>query len=129
MRDAYAKVAEFHRACGLPIADTADCSDPALNDLRMDLIAEEARELLLALQADDPIAVADALADLAYVTLGAALCFGIDLPAVFDEVHRSNMSKLGPDGKPVLNEYGKVTKGPNYSPADIESVLLNGVSC
>lgn len=67
--------------------------------------------------------LAKELADLEYVTCGAALEFGVDLDRVMQEVHRSNMSKLGSDGRPLYNDVGKVIKGPNYQEADIESVL------
>ena len=62
----------------------------------------------------DLLEVADALTDLLYVTYGAGHAFGIDLDKCFDEVQNSNMSKLGEDGKPIYNEFGKVMKGPNY---------------
>jgi predicted HAD superfamily Cof-like phosphohydrolase len=67
--------------------------------------------------------VAKELADLLYVTYGSGDTMDIPMDEVYREVHRSNMSKLGADGKPVRREDGKVLKGPNYSPADIESVL------
>ena len=62
----------------------------------------------------DLLEVADALTDLLYVTYGAGHAFGIDLDKCFEEVQKSNMSKLGEDGKPIYNEFGKVMKGPNY---------------
>lgn len=67
----------------------------------------------------DHIAFADALTDIEYVTLGAGHAVGVDLDVTFDEVQRSNMSKLGPDGKPMYREDGKVMKGPNYTPPDL----------
>lgn len=67
--------------------------------------------------------VADALGDLDYVIEGTRLEFGIDGAPIAAEIHRSNMSKLGLDGRPVLREDGKVTKGPSYSPPDIEACL------
>lgn len=88
--------------------------------LRHELIREELAELKQAHDKGDLIGIADALADLAYVVVGAAVAFGIPLDRVFDEVHRSNMSKLGEDGKPIYREDGKVLKGPNYTPPDIE---------
>lgn len=72
---------------------------------------------------DDHVEVADALADIVYVAYGTALTYGIDLDAVLQEVHRSNMSKLGPDGRPILREDGKVLKGPGYFPPAIGEVL------
>lgn len=67
--------------------------------------------------------VAKELADLLYVVYGSAYSMGIPIDEVFAEVHRSNMSKLGEDGKPIYREDGKVLKGKNFSPADIEKVL------
>ena len=67
-----------------------------------------------ALKDKDLKEVADALTDILYVTYGAGHAFGIDLDKCFDEVQRSNMSKLGEDGKPIYNEHGKVMKGPKY---------------
>ncbi|KZX72418.1 hypothetical protein A3714_16760, partial [Alcanivorax sp. HI0007] len=71
----------------------------------------------------DLVEVADALTDINYVTYGAGHTFGIDLNATCEEVHRSNMSKLGADGKPVKDERGKVLKGPAYSPPALAPVL------
>lgn len=101
--------------------------------LRMDLIAEEftevndevyyfdedvgAEELLPNIRKSD---LAKELADLLYVVYGAADCFDIDIDKVFKEVHKSNMSKLGDDGKPVYREDGKVMKGPNYQPVQLD---------
>lgn len=71
----------------------------------------------------DLVEVADALTDINYVAYGAGHCFGVDLDACMEEVQRSNMSKLGADGKPLYNEHGKVMKGPSYSPPDLVKVL------
>lgn len=68
---------------------------------------------------------ADALVDLLYVIYGACLEFGINADAVFDEVHQSNMSKLGADGKPIYREDGKVLKGPDFFEPNIWNVLVN----
>ena len=82
--------------------------------LRIDLIKEELKELTEAMKNNDLLEVADALTDILYVTYGAGHAFGIDLDKCFDEVQKSNMSKLGKDGKPIFNEFGKVMKGPDY---------------
>ena len=71
----------------------------------------------------DLLEVADALTDLLYVTYGAGHAFGIDLNKCFNEVQNSNMSKLGEDGKPIFNEFGKVMKGPNYFKPDLGKFL------
>ena len=82
--------------------------------LRYNLIKEELDEFEEALKDKNLKEVADALTDILYVTYGAGHAFGIDLDKCFDEVQRSNMSKLGEDGKPIYNEHGKVMKGPKY---------------
>ena len=69
------------------------------------------------------LALLKELADLRYVLEGAAVSFGLPIDAAFAEVHRSNMSKLGPDGKPIKDAGGKVLKGPNYSPADLTHLV------
>ena len=78
---------------------------------------------MTASQKEDLVAIADALADIVYVIYGTALTYGIDLDSVLREVHRSNMSKLGGDGKPLLRGDGKVIKSERYFPPDISSVL------
>jgi predicted HAD superfamily Cof-like phosphohydrolase len=122
--DIAAAVAEFHQAFGRPVRrqPSADV-DPALARLRVDLVQEEVGEFIAASEQGDLIGIADALADIVYVVYGTALTYGIDLDAVLREVHRSNMSKLDSDGKPVLRPDGKVLKSDRYSPPDIASVL------
>ena len=68
---------------------------------------------------NDLLEVADALTDILYVTYGAGHAFGIDLDKCFEEVQNSNMSKLGEDGKPIYNDFGKVMKGPKYFKPDL----------
>lgn len=102
--------------------------EPVLPDwntcaLRLDLINEEVRELEVALANENLVDIADALTDILYVVYGAGHAFGIDLDACFAEVHRSNMSKLGPNGEPLYREDGKVLKGPDYFDPDLESIL------
>ena len=80
-------------------------------------------ELKAAIKDNDITEIADALTDILYVTYGAGTAFGIDLDKCFEEVHDSNMSKLGPDGKPIYNESGKVMKGPNYFKPDLSKLL------
>jgi len=88
--------------------------------LRYNLIKEELDELYSAIKDKDIIEVADALTDLLYVVYGAGHSWGINLDKCFAEVQRSNMSKLGKDGKPIYNEHGKVMKGPNYSKPNLK---------
>jgi predicted HAD superfamily Cof-like phosphohydrolase len=87
------------------------------------LIAEELGELKEAIRDKDIVEVADALTDLLYVVYGAGHAFGIDLDKCFNEVHRSNMSKLGLDGKPIYREDGKVLKGQNYFDPDLITIV------
>ena len=71
----------------------------------------------------DIVEIADALTDILYVVYGAGHAFGIDLDECYAEVHRSNMSKLGEDGKPIYREDGKVLKGPNYFHPNLKDIL------
>ena len=94
-----------------------------IQKLRVDLIEEELDELQLGIDNQDIVEVADALTDLLYVIYGAGQAFGIDLDECFQEVHCSNMSKLGQDGRVIKREDGKVMKPNTYFPPDIASVL------
>jgi predicted HAD superfamily Cof-like phosphohydrolase len=122
--DIAAAVAEFHEAFNLPtrLRPGADI-DPALAGLRVALLEEEVSEFVSASERGDLVGIADALADIVYVIYGTALTYGIDLDPVLREVHRSNMSKLGNDGKPLIRADGKVLKSEQYFPPDIASVL------
>jgi|TARA_R110000744_G_scaffold247968_1_gene364411 predicted HAD superfamily Cof-like phosphohydrolase len=95
-------------------------------DLRLDLIEEELQELTTASYNEDMVEIADALTDILYVTYGMGAALGIDLDKCFKEVQRSNMSKLGADGKPIYREDGKVMKGPNYSPPNLQRMVMPG---
>ena len=110
-------VKKFHETYGLPVKETPDISDKKTNQLRINLLAEELDELKEALADGNIVEVLDALTDLQYVLDGAYLSFGLQalkMPA-FEEVQRSNMSKLDEDGKPIVREEdGKILKGPNY---------------
>jgi predicted HAD superfamily Cof-like phosphohydrolase len=120
------QVREFHETYGLPVKSAPDISDPKTNDLRINLLAEELDELKEALAASDIIEVLDALTDLQYVLDGAYLSFGLHhvKDAAFEEVQRSNMSKLGEDGKPIRRESdGKILKGPNFFEPDLSQFI------
>jgi predicted HAD superfamily Cof-like phosphohydrolase len=123
MSSNFKKVQEFHKAFGLnyPTVPTLDIPEE-LTILRAKLIDEEVKELKEGVANNDLFNVAKELADILYVVYGYADCLGIDLDVAFAEVHRSNMSKLGPDGKPIYREDGKILKGPNYSPADMNVI-------
>jgi predicted HAD superfamily Cof-like phosphohydrolase len=119
------QVGDFHRAYGLQVRDSPTVAVGADQvELRLALIEEEVGELAEAARAADLVGVADALADIVYVAYGTAHVYGIDLDAVLDEVHASNMTKLGADGKPIRRADGKVLKGPAYRPPNIADVLL-----
>ena len=107
-------VKKFMEVFGQEVKIKAEFPSEKIIKLRYSLIKEELDEFEEALKNKDLKEVADALTDILYVTYGAGHAFGIDLDKCFDEVQRSNMSKLGEDGKPIYNEHGKVMKGPKY---------------
>ena len=116
------QVQEFHEAFDLPVEDHQTTGSEQTKKLRMNLLQEELDELKDALENDDLQETLDALIDLQYVLDGAFLSFGLQnvKNAAFEEVHRSNMSKLGADGKPIRRpEDGKVLKGPDYFKPDL----------
>ena len=118
-------VKKFMQIFGQEIKDKAEFPKEKIVQLRYELIKEELEELNQAIKEKDIKEVADALADILYVTYGAGHAFGIDLDKCFNEVQQSNMSKLGSDGKPIYNESGKVMKGPNYFKPDLSKFLKN----
>lgn len=118
-------VGTFMETFGQEVKTKPEFPDDNTVALRIELIAEELNELFDACEQKDIVAVADALTDILYVTYGAGHSFGVDLDKCFTEVQRSNMSKLGKDGKPIYRDDGKVLKGPNYSEPDLKSVLLS----
>lgn len=130
----FQKVKEFHRAFGVPSAEKPTEPTEELMDLRAKLISEEFTEFLDAhyfLEYGDPVSefkpdlieIADAIGDMLYVIYGTADQYGLDADAIFAEVHRSNMSKLGEDGKPIYREDGKVLKGPNFEEPKLRAVI------
>lgn len=126
MIPASAMVTELHQTYGLPINTELTFDVPEdVRELRAKLLVEEVEEAVESIQENDVYNLAKELADVVYVAYGCAITYGINLDKVFNEVHRSNMSKLGEDGKPILREDGKVLKGPNYFAPDIKSLLEN----
>ena len=119
----FEKVGDFMEAFGQKVEVEPTWPDFDTRELRLDLISEEFGELGDAIENRDMIQIADALTDLLYVVYGAGHAFGIDLDECFQEVHASNMSKLGENGKPIHREDGKVMKGPGYFEPDLESIL------
>ena len=117
------KVKTFMSTYGQDVNEKASFPENKIVQLRIALIEEELNELKQAIKNNDIVEVADALTDILYVTYGAGHSFGIDLDKCFDEVQKSNMSKLGEDGKPIYNEAGKVMKGPSYFKPDLSKFL------
>ena len=119
-------VQDFHEAFGLGVnhEPIANLSEEKIQ-LRFNLMAEENEEYLEAAKNDDLIEVADALGDMLYILCGTILEHGMQykIEEVFEEIQRSNMSKLGGNGKPIFREDGKVMKGPNYFKPNIENIL------
>ena len=107
-------VKTFMKTFGQMVRTKPQFPEEKTMQLRYDLIKEELNELEQAMKTKDLKEVADALADILYVTYGAGYAYGINLDKCFKEVQRANMSKLGNDGKPIYNDRGKVMKGPNY---------------
>ena len=126
MRKSLLAVQEFHKAFGLGIATepTADLTSEKVA-LRYELMKEENEEYLEAAKAGNLVEVADALGDMLYILCGTIIEHGLQdkITEVFEEIQRSNMSKLGEDGKPLYREDGKVLKGPNFSSPDLAKVL------
>jgi len=119
-------VKEFHLAFGIGYSEIprGDLGE-SKNILRYNLMKEENEEYLEAVQNDDKVEIADALGDMLYILCGTIIEHGLQhkIEEVFDEIQRSNMSKLGEDGKPIYREDGKVMKGPNYFKPDFSVIL------
>lgn len=126
MKNKLKAVKKFHEAFGLGInhKPIAKLSEGKLK-LRFDLMAEENEEYLEAAKDDDLVEVADALGDMLYILCGTILEHGMQykIEEVFEEIQRSNMSKLGADGNPIYREDGKVMKGPNYFKPNISEII------
>lgn len=126
MKQKIGAVQQFHEAFKLGIKQepTANLGE-AKNKLRFNLMAEENEEYFEAAQNNDLVEVADALGDMLYILCGTILEHGMQykIEEVFNEIQRSNMSKLGADGKPIYREDGKVLKGPDYFKPNIKEIL------
>tara|TARA_B110001452_G_C14846879_1_gene295808 strand:+ start:98 stop:478 length:381 start_codon:yes stop_codon:yes gene_type:complete len=119
----FKKVKKFMEIFGQEVKTKAEFPNDKIIKLRYDLIEEELSELKTAIKEKNIAEVADALTDILYVTYGAGHAFGIDLNQCFDEVQKSNMSKLGENGKPIYNETGKVMKGPKYFKPNLKKFI------
>ena len=114
---------DFMSAFGQEVLTEPTLPEQNLAKLRLELIREEVEELNVGIEGMDIVEIADALTDILYVVYGAGHAFGIDLDECYQEVHRSNMSKLGADGKPIYREDGKILKGPNYFHPNLKDIL------
>ena len=123
-----AAVEKFHETYQLLSNDSPTVDVPvAIKTLRYELMKEENEEDKEAVANNDMVEVADALGDMLYILCGTIITHGMQhkIGEVFEEIQRSNMSKLGPDGKPIYREDGKVMKGPNYFKPDIAKILAD----
>jgi len=126
MKKQLSAVREFHEAFGLTLNETPTANlGENIHMLRYNLMKEENEEYLEAVQNNDTVEIADALGDMLYILCGTILSHGLQhkIEEVFDEIQRSNMSKLGRDGKPIYREDGKVMKGPDYFKPDFSAIL------
>ena len=127
IRDSIEAVTKFHESYGLGIEHTPKANLPKnISELRFNLMKEENEEYLQAAQAEDLIEIGDALGDMLYILCGTIIAHGFQdkIESIFDEIQRSNMSKLGADGKPIYRKDGKVMKGPNYFKPDLKKILV-----
>ena len=126
MQNKTSSVKKFHESFKIgynnsPVADLGK----EKHKLRFDLMAEENNEYLEAADSGDLVEVADALGDMLYILCGTIIEHGLQdkIDDVFNEIQRSNMSKLDEDGQPIFREDGKVLKGPNYFQPNISKIL------
>lgn len=125
MKKQLTAVKAFHEAFDVPILNQAQIPNKERAELRIKLLEEELDELKEAVAENDLTETADALVDLQYVLLGTLLEFGMQdkFESCFEEVHRSNMSKLDSNGKAIYREDGKVIKSERYSPPNLKPLL------
>ena len=126
MKNKLKAVQEFHKVFGLDFEQKPTATLPISKlKLRFDLMAEENEEYLEAAKNSDIVEVADALGDMLYILCGTILEHGMQhkIEEIFNEIQRSNMSKLGANGKPIYREDGKVLKGPNYFKPNILKII------
>ena len=116
-------VKTFMQTFGQEVKIKAEFPEEKIVKLRYNLIKEELNELQNAIKTKDLKEIADALTDILYVTYGAGHAYGIDLDKCFKEVQKSNMSKLGEDGKPIYNDKGKVMKGSKYFEPNLKQFI------
>lgn len=126
MKKPLEQVKKFHEAFGLDVSEAQKANlGLEKNLLRYKLMREENEEYLDAAMQGDMVEVADALGDMLYILCGTIISHGMQhkIEEVFDEIHSSNMSKLGEDAKPIYREDGKVMKGPNYFKPELKKII------
>ena len=119
-------VTKFHNAFGLGLEKKPNANlSKEISKLRFELMKEENEEYLVGAQNNDLIEIGDALGDMLYILCGTIISHGFQdkIEAIFDEIQKSNMSKLGTNGKPIYREDGKVLKGPSYFKPNIKKIL------
>lgn len=119
----YEKVKEFHRLFGLRIGDNPVFPDDEERALRIRLLKEEYEEYLDGEEKNDLAEVADGLTDMLYIIYGTMVSYGIPADDIFSAIHQNNLTKLGPDGKPIIREDGKVLKPEGYKKFDAAKFL------
>ncbi len=120
------KLIEFHKTFGAYYSNNITRNIPSeVKKLRVTLMKDELDEVIKAMDNEPIENIAKELADLLYVTYGTIIAYGLQnlMDDIFSEVHKSNMSKVGNDGKPIYREDGKVLKGPNYKEPNIKKLL------
>ena len=115
----------FHKTFGAPIGEKPKLIDKEIGKLRWELMQEENQEYWEAVCENDIVEIADALGDMLYILFGTIISHGMQdkIAEVFDEIQRSNMSKLDENGKPIFREDGKILKGKNYSKPDFSKII------
>lgn len=119
------KVAEFHKAFNIENQIVPTIPSKEVIALRYKLALEELEEFKEAAEKEDLVEIFDALVDQLYILLGTVHAFGmgVALEEGFYEVHRSNMTKLGADGKPIYREDGKVIKSDKFDPPNLQRII------
>ncbi len=123
MRDAESDLIKFHTLFHRPIRTTPGLIDPKLSDMRVELLLEEVSEYLEAVRNKDLVSIFDALLDIIYIAVGTGVTYGLPMAKGWEEVHASNMAKLGIDGAPIYREDGKVMKPAGWVPPDLAGIV------
>ena len=118
------QVRQFNTTYGKPMSSKPRLPTKDEAALLVDLLEEELQELKDAIAAGDLVEISDAITDIIYVAGQQGTTLGLPIDSLLQEVQRSNLSKLGIDGKPIYREDGKVLKGPNFSEPQIAKVLM-----